>query len=300
MNPRYFFIILFFVLAVPIAGAATILDNLPTGMKWTQGVNYEIPFSVWDQRTSGLVGVRTPAGGSCGYTIPSTDSEYCDDTEYLWDSNHQIRVGNKTYQCHRVALPDTCSSNSSVPQDKRNAAKCTVVRVHTSATTARDLRACASCASGACDFFIGAGATSLPPTPGPITPQPPTTPTPQPVVTPPGPTQPSPSKTSTNGETGTNPDANGDGCGDNFNVLPAGLCTLEDLVDIILKAVVSIGSILLVLALVWTGFLFIAAQGNEEKIRSARDALVWTVLGGIVLLGAQAFQLIIKSTIESL
>lgn len=82
------------------------------------------------------------------------------------------------------------------------------------------------------------------------------------------------------------------------NLLSVG--SLEELVAKVLEVMVQVGSILLVLMLVWTGFLFVAAQGNEEEIRKARGALLWVVIGGLLLLGAQALSLIISATIESL
>ena len=68
----------------------------------------------------------------------------------------------------------------------------------------------------------------------------------------------------------------------------------------ILRGVVRLGSIILVLALVYTGFLFVVAQGNQEKISSARSALMWTVIGGLVLLGAEAIGLVISATVKTL
>lgn len=82
------------------------------------------------------------------------------------------------------------------------------------------------------------------------------------------------------------------------NPLNAG--SLPELLNVVLKAVIQLGSILLVLALVWVGFMFVMAQGREEKIRDARSALVWTVLGGVLLLGAQAISLVISATVQSL
>lgn len=82
------------------------------------------------------------------------------------------------------------------------------------------------------------------------------------------------------------------------NPLRAG--SLPELLTIVLKAVVQIGSILLVLALVWVGFLFVMAQGAEEKIRDARGALVWTVIGGMLLLGAKAISEVIQATVQTL
>ncbi|KND47228.1 MAG: hypothetical protein AB199_02245 [Parcubacteria bacterium C7867-004] len=76
--------------------------------------------------------------------------------------------------------------------------------------------------------------------------------------------------------------------------------SLPDFLNAILNAVVDIGSIILVLALVYTGFLFVAAQGNQEKLSSARNALIWTVVGGLVLLGAKAIGLVIEATVKTL
>ena len=67
----------------------------------------------------------------------------------------------------------------------------------------------------------------------------------------------------------------------------------------ILEAVVRLGGIILVIAIVYVGFKFVVAQGNEEKIKEARGALVWTVIGGLILLGAQAISLVIQETAAS-
>ena len=76
--------------------------------------------------------------------------------------------------------------------------------------------------------------------------------------------------------------------------------TLPALLNDILGAVVQIGAILLTLMLVWVGFMFVTARGNEEKIREARSALIWTVVGGLILLGAQAISLVIQNTVGAL
>ena len=81
---------------------------------------------------------------------------------------------------------------------------------------------------------------------------------------------------------------------------PLNVSTLPELLNAILRGVVEIGAILLTVMIVYVGFLFVAAQGNEEKIRSARDALVWTVIGGLILLGAEAISLVIQQTVSTL
>ncbi len=76
--------------------------------------------------------------------------------------------------------------------------------------------------------------------------------------------------------------------------------SLPEFMNAILNAVVELGSIILVLALVYVGFLFVKAQGKEEEIKNARNALMWTVIGGLVLLGARTVGLVIESTVKSL
>lgn len=76
--------------------------------------------------------------------------------------------------------------------------------------------------------------------------------------------------------------------------------SLSELLTKILGFVKTIGGIVVVLMLVYVGFLFVTAQGNEEKIRSARDALFWTVIGALILLGATAIQAGIAATVQNL
>lgn len=76
--------------------------------------------------------------------------------------------------------------------------------------------------------------------------------------------------------------------------------SLDELLLAILRGVIQLGTIFLVLALVWTGFLFVYAQGAEERIKNARAALMWTVVGGLLLLGAQGIALVLQATVNAL
>ncbi len=84
-----------------------------------------------------------------------------------------------------------------------------------------------------------------------------------------------------------------------INPLGAGT-SLPTLLDDILKFVVQIGSIVVILMLVYVGFLFVTARGNEGKITEARRALLWTVVGALILLGAQAIAMGIQATVQAL
>lgn len=78
-------------------------------------------------------------------------------------------------------------------------------------------------------------------------------------------------------------------------------CDLNTLIQAVLNFIVKdIGPVVITLMLVYCGFLFVAAQGNEEKLGQARTALMWTVIGAIILLGAATIEAVISNTVSSL
>lgn len=74
--------------------------------------------------------------------------------------------------------------------------------------------------------------------------------------------------------------------------------TLEGLISGLVKIALQLGSMIAVLALVWVGFLFIVAQGNDSKITAAKNALWWVIIGIAILFGAQLIMEIIKGTLS--
>ena len=68
----------------------------------------------------------------------------------------------------------------------------------------------------------------------------------------------------------------------------------------ILNALVFILFPVVVIMIVYTGLLFVVAQGNESKITQARTALMWTIVGALVLLGAKALAMLICETVNDL
>ncbi|MDD4988817.1 MAG: pilin [Candidatus Pacebacteria bacterium] len=77
-------------------------------------------------------------------------------------------------------------------------------------------------------------------------------------------------------------------------------CDLYQLFAKILKIAEQIGAIIIVLAIIYSGFLFVKAQGNSEELETAKRAFLWTVVGAAVLLGATALSAIIQNTINQL
>ncbi|MDP1707206.1 MAG: hypothetical protein Q8L30_01490 [bacterium] len=68
----------------------------------------------------------------------------------------------------------------------------------------------------------------------------------------------------------------------------------------ILDIVIRVGSIFVVLMMVLVGYKFVAAQGVPGKIEEARNMLLWTVIGALILLGSKAIALGIEATVRAL
>jgi hypothetical protein len=67
----------------------------------------------------------------------------------------------------------------------------------------------------------------------------------------------------------------------------------------LLNIVTELGSILGVLFLIWSGFRFIAAQGNEEKLTKAKTAFWYTILGITLLLSASVVARLVVVTVSN-
>lgn len=63
---------------------------------------------------------------------------------------------------------------------------------------------------------------------------------------------------------------------------------------------VQIGVVAVTLAIVWAGFLFVAARGNPEQLNQAKKTFYWTIIGALVILGAQIIAVVIENTVSKL
>ena len=79
-----------------------------------------------------------------------------------------------------------------------------------------------------------------------------------------------------------------------------GVNTLPDLIQKILEGALKIGIPIVALAVIYCGFLFVAARGNSEKLTKAKDALLYTIIGAAILLGSWAIAKMIQVTITGL
>ena len=76
--------------------------------------------------------------------------------------------------------------------------------------------------------------------------------------------------------------------------------SLQEFLTGILDLIIRIGAIVVILMLVYVGFMFVSARGEPGKLTTAREALLWTIVGALILLGAKAIQIGIENTVRAI
>jgi hypothetical protein len=79
----------------------------------------------------------------------------------------------------------------------------------------------------------------------------------------------------------------------------SGNSNIFQFIEAIIKAAMQLGALLAVLAMVYAGFLFVTAQGDEGKNETAKKVLLYTAIGIAILLGAKVLTDIIVNTVTS-
>ena len=84
------------------------------------------------------------------------------------------------------------------------------------------------------------------------------------------------------------------------NPLKPEISTFSAFLKTLLDIIITIAVPIVVLAIVYSGFLFVTAQGNETKLEKAKKVIVWTLIGGVLILGAQVVATAIQGTVREL
>jgi hypothetical protein len=69
---------------------------------------------------------------------------------------------------------------------------------------------------------------------------------------------------------------------------PTSSQTFGELILHLARAITAIGIPVVSVMLVWAGFLFVTAGGNEEQLKKAKMAFKWGLVGGAIVIGAWA------------
>ncbi len=75
---------------------------------------------------------------------------------------------------------------------------------------------------------------------------------------------------------------------------------IKDILGSILKAISDIILPIVVVMVIYSGFLYVMARGKAEAIEKAHKTLTWTLIGAAVLLGAQLIANVLIDTVSSI
>lgn len=78
------------------------------------------------------------------------------------------------------------------------------------------------------------------------------------------------------------------------------LDTIPKFIEQVIQIVLIVGIPIIALAIIYVGFLFVAARGNPEKLTTARKALLYTLIGSALLLGAFVIANAIQGTVDEI
>lgn len=81
---------------------------------------------------------------------------------------------------------------------------------------------------------------------------------------------------------------------------PIKYSTFSEFAAAVTKTAVRILLPFIVLAFIYSGFLFVKAQGNEKELEEAKKAIWYSLIGAFILLGAWGFAQIIGTTISTI
>ena len=84
------------------------------------------------------------------------------------------------------------------------------------------------------------------------------------------------------------------------NPLQGGVDTIPEFIEAIINIVLIIGIPILTLAIIYAGFTYVKAQGNPGELEVAHRTLLYTVIGGALLLGAFVIANAIGKTVDDI
>lgn len=81
---------------------------------------------------------------------------------------------------------------------------------------------------------------------------------------------------------------------------PLKFSSIANFIEGVLEAVVMIALPIIVAFMVYAGFKFIFAQGNEGKLKTAKENFMYVIIGTIMILGAWVLATLIGATVTQL
>jgi len=80
---------------------------------------------------------------------------------------------------------------------------------------------------------------------------------------------------------------------------PLTFSSLTELLAALLNVFIIITIPIAVFFLIYGGFMYVTARGSVEKIQTAHKSILYSLAGGVIIIGAVWILNIVKATVES-
>lgn len=80
---------------------------------------------------------------------------------------------------------------------------------------------------------------------------------------------------------------------------PLASSTITEFLQSLLNVIMVFAVPLIVFMIIYAGFTYVMARGNESEVGKAHRALLYAVIGGVIILGANAILAVIQGTVDS-
>lgn len=75
--------------------------------------------------------------------------------------------------------------------------------------------------------------------------------------------------------------------------------TFEGLLVSILNVFIVIATPIIILFIIYAGFLYVTARGNADQVQQATRALTYSIIGAVIIIGAVAISQVIKNVVDA-
>jgi ABC-type amino acid transport system permease subunit len=84
------------------------------------------------------------------------------------------------------------------------------------------------------------------------------------------------------------------------NPFGSNITNITGILNPLIDLIINIGGILVVFFIIFAGFKMVLAQGDPGKLTAAKQMLLWSVVGGMILLGSKVLAEVIRATVSQL
>lgn len=80
---------------------------------------------------------------------------------------------------------------------------------------------------------------------------------------------------------------------------PLSFTSITDMIVAIVNVVIVMSTPIIVFFLIYAGFMYVTARGNPEKLQQASKALLYGIIGGVIILASVAIMTIVKNLVSA-